>query len=529
MAALHTDFLVVGAGASGAAVTWRLATLGRSVLCIDQGGWFDPDETGPGRPGYEAAKSGTLSADPNQRRSKADYPVDNDASPIGAMIGNGFGGGTNLWAAHAPRYRPGDFTMATDDGVGADWPIRYADLEPYFELNEARIGVAGRLGDPTLPPRRDVPLPLPPLNPAVARIGAAAERLGWHVWPVDLVVGRDAGTGPRCRHPGPCESGCPSRRRASTAEAYLREAEAAGARLHPFTRALRIETDADGRVSRVLCARGGEPVTIHAGTVVLAMNGIGTPRLLLASACEMWPDGLANRSGLVGRNLMLHPYGWASGAFAEPLGGGMAGPTAGMVSLEFFATDRTRGAVRGMKLQVSPGAGPLWPAFTAGGGAAELTRAGLTLRDDAEFQLDHIAGISVCVEDLPDPENRILLSPTLADDDGVPAPRIVYRLSDNSRALIGHGTARSAQLLRAAGAVHVETTPLVGPAGFHLMGTAVMGRDAATSVVDPFGRCHDVPNLFVVDSSVFVTASSLNPTATSQAFALRAADHMASR
>jgi choline dehydrogenase-like flavoprotein len=132
----------------------------------------------------------------------------------------------------------------------------------------------------------------------------------------------------------------------------------------------------------------------------------------------------------------------------------------------------------------------------------------------------------VCAEDLADPENRITLSDTLTDRDGLPAAKMIYKLSENSRKILDFGMERAEEVLLAAGAQEIFRTPLRPEAGFHLMGTARMGTDADTSVVDPFGRSHDHPNLFIADASVFVTAAAINPTATAQALALRAADHI---
>ena len=248
---------------------------------------------------------------------------------------------------------------------------------------------------------------------------------------------------------------------------------------------------------------------------MLAANGIGTPRLLLASASGVFPHGLANGSGLVGRRLMLHPYAWADGWFPEPFRL-PAGQTAGLVSLEFGSTRPECGFVRGSKLQLSVGAPAPGVCFDR-------------FEDGVADPRAHLAGISVSAEDLPDPDNRVTLSSTRADEDGVALPRMVYRVSANSRAILDFGIERAAEVLRAAGAVAIEPTFLKAQAGFHLMGTARMGGDPETSVVDRFGRCHEVPNLFVADASTFVTASCLNPSATAQALALRTADHIATR
>ena len=292
----------------------------------------------------------------------------------------------------------------------------------------------------------------------------------------------------------------------------MRDAVAAGAKLLTNSRVLRLEHDSRARISGLVCAEADRRFHVRADRFVLAANGIGTPRLLLASASSTFPDGLANGSGLVGRRLMQHPYGWVDGWFAEPHDLPV-GQTAGLISLEFGATQPERGFLRGSKLQLSIGA----PAPGVRFDAYEIN--GVDPRAP-------VIGLSVSAEDLPEPENRVALSPTRLDDDGIPLPRMIYRLSTNTRAILDFGTARAAEVLRAAGAEAIEYTPLKAEAGFHLMGTTRMGHDPASSVVDKFGRCHEVSNLFVADASTFVTASALQPTATAQALALRTADHI---
>lgn len=524
MGDIEADIVVIGAGATGAAAAWRLATGGLSVVCIERGDWFDYaalHETGAHGSGRNEAL-----ANPNRRRGAADYPVDDIDSPIKPMIGNGVGGSTIYWAAHEPRFRPEDFRTFSLDGVGADWPLTYGDLTKWYELNEAQMGLAFVPGDPSAPPRRAAPLPLPGTGAAARRMAAAFDRLGWHWWPVDLVVGRDTGASDveRCTHPGPCDIGCPARRRASVDSSYWPAAIAAGARLLTGARVLSLEHDRSGRVTAAITATEAGRVRVRGERFVLAANGMGTPRLLLASTSGAFPDGLANRSGQVGRNLMLHPYAWVDGRFDSPLGTWVPGEKAGLISLEFYPV-RAGGIRRGVKLQLSAGQGPSDAAL---GGPDGPLPWGRGHHQAFTRGFDRVMGLSICAEDLPEPDNRIVLSDRLADSDGVPAPRMVYSVSDNTKRLLEFGMDRAEEALREAGAVSTTRTPLKTEAGFHLMGTARMGTDPETSVVDAYGRCHEAANLVIADASVFVTASALNPTASAQALALRAADRILS-
>ncbi len=530
---MTTDVLVIGAGAAGAALSWRLATRGIRVICLEQGGWTPP-ETGPGSdPAWERRRTADWHPNPNRRSSPADHPVDDTHSPIRPLMWNGVGGSTVLWSAHLPRLHPSDFRVRTLDGVADDWPLAYADLAPYYALNERMMGVAGLPGSPAYPRSTDYPdddapcLPPAPLLPTERRMTDALDRLGWHWWPADIGIN----TGPHgpsrgaCVHCGPCEIGCHHRAKASVDVTYWPAAIAAGVRLIPGARVAEIPTDAQGRATgAVWINRAGLRRMTRAHAVVVAANGVGTPRLLLLSASGRHPNGLANSSGLVGRRLMLHPLGRVIGEFEDPIGGHRGISAGAITSHEFYETDRARGFVRGIKLQVMRSLGPAMTAL--GGGGARLPW-GAAHRPRFTDRFDRTLSISICSDDLPDEDNRVTLSPTLQDSDGLPAPAMAYTVGDNTRRALDWGLQQARTLLTEAGAIRQESIPLVRDAGFHLMGTARLGTDPECSVCDPHGRTHDVPNLFIADGSLFVTAGAVNPTNTLQALALRLADHIA--
>ncbi|WP_210483915.1 GMC family oxidoreductase [Microvirga antarctica] len=523
---VSADVVVVGAGPTGSAVAWRLAKAGQSVVCIERGDWFPYDQIKREAPDWELRRGSVLSSNPNVRRGPFDVPVDDRLSPIKPMVGHAVGGSSIFWSAHVPRFRPEDFRTASVDGVGADWPISYDDLAPYYELNERRVGTAFAVGDPSAPPHGDHGLTLPTIGAHGRRIARAFDSLGWHWWPVDLVVGQaaDEPQTSHCDHIGPCDLGCPSRIRSGADRAYMSDAIADGARLMTRTRVVRLVHDETDRVTAAICATDEGMVRVRGKTFVLAANGMGTPRLLLLSRSERYPQGLANRSGLVGRNLMLHPYARIDGLFDARTGAWAAGEKAGLVSFEFFATRPENGTVRGVKLQLTGGPPPVALARGATVGQPLPWGAGHHAAFEARF--DCLCGFTVCAEDLADENNRIALSDTIVDCDGLPAAQMIYSISDNSRRLLDFGMARAEEVLRGAGAIEIFPTPLRTETGFHLMGTARMGDDPRRSVVDQWGRCHDVPNLVIADASVFVTSSSINPTATAQALALRAADQI---
>jgi choline dehydrogenase-like flavoprotein len=518
MAEEAVDVLIIGAGASGAAFAWSMAETRMNILCLEQGEWMNP-ATYPGmRSDWEVHQLGDFALSPNVRRRPADYPVNDSESPIAASMFNAVGGSTIMYAAHFPRFHPSDFRVRSLDGVADDWPLDYQRLAPFYDVNAHMMGVSGLAGDPAYPPKR-VPLPPVALGKLGETLARGFNRLGWHWWPSDSAITtlEHEGRAP-CINAGTCLLGCAQGSKASTDITYWPAALRQGVRLQTHCRVREITVGADGMAEGVIYYDAdGVERRQKAHVVVLACNGIGTPRLLLNSRSKPFPDGLANRSGLVGKNLMFHPYAMVTGIFEERLEG-YKGPTGCCImSQEFYETDLSRGFVRGYSLEILRGFGPVSTALW-GMSNGRLPWGPDHHRAYAEL-FDRTAGMVVICEDLPEPTNRVSLDPDLADSNGIPAPKVTYRLSDNSRAMLQHCVERAKEVLEAAGAVQTVAEAPLPFAGWHLMGT-----DPRTSVVNEWGRSHDVRNLFIIDGSVFVTAAAVNPTNTIQALALYVAD-----
>ncbi len=532
MASMHapreTDVLIIGAGAAGAAAAWRLATNGIAVTCLEQGDWVDPRRAPQLAADWERVRQGAWHPNPNIRRGGADYPIDDTDSPIRPMLFNGVGGSTVMWSCHAPRMQPSDFRMRSLDGVGRDWPLGYAELAPYYALNERMMGVSGEAGDPAMPPREARASPPTALSPAEQRIARVFDRLGWHWWPGDVAINTGSAALPGlCNGCGPCELGCPNRAKGSADVTYWPAAIAAGVRLATRARVAEVTHDRAGRADgAVFIDHEGARRRIAARIVLLAASGIGTPRLMLMSRSGRFPRGLANDGDLVGRGLMLHPLARVTGVFNSPVGGHRGIAAGAIISREFYEDDPRRGFRRGFKLQILRSHGP---ALVALGSTAGQVAWGRSHHRRFMEIFDHTLGVSICADDLPERENRITLHETLTDGDGLPAPRMSYRVGANTRAILDAGMSRARELLDAAGAAEQHEMPLIRDAGFHLMGTCAMGDDHEHSVVDRWGECHAVPGLFVIDASGFATAAAVNPTNTLQALALRTADRIISR
>lgn len=522
----HVDVLVIGAGPSGAVVSHTLATAGFSVRCLEQGDRVDPSDFPANHPEWELLCQSAWAHDPNVRRLPADYPLDVSDSDMSPIMFNAVGGSSLFYGAEWPRLLPSDFRVRTLDGVADDWPIRYEDLKPYHDEIDRFIGVAGLEGDPAYPAGLEYPLPPHPLGKTGRRAAESANELGWHWWPgTNAIASRKHQTLDRCARWGVCEWGCPEGAKASFDRIYLPQALGAGAQLTTGARVRRILTNARGQASGVeWIDRDGIEHLQSANAVVICANGIGTPRLLLNSANSSHPDGLANSSGLVGRNLMLHPNCSVAGYYDDDLESWF-GPAGQVVhSMEFYDTRQEHDFVRGSKFNAIPMPGPL--------NAVEAHRGGDfdDLWGDAFHDVIRLHGSGILwaanSEDLPEESNRVELDSVLVDADGIPAPKISYRISDNTRKILRFSVERLSELHQAGGASKTFACELWVDQPGHLLGTARMGDDPTKSVVDAYGRCHDVENLYIADGSIFVTSGSANPTATITALALRVAKQL---
>ncbi len=521
------DVLIVGAGASGGAIAWSLADTRMRIVCLEQGGWMKPTDFPSNGRDWEARQFGDFSVSPNIRRNAADYPINEDDSPIKVANFNGVGGGTVLYAGHFPRMHPSDFRVRSLDGVADDWPISYDTLAPYYALNDRMMGISGLAGDPAYPPKEAV-MPPVPLGRTGTTLGRGLNKLGWHWWAADTAMATQDYEGrARCINLGHCMGGCAQGAKASTDITYWPQAIRARVELRTGCRVHRIVTNDEDMATGVLYfdADGIEQFQA-ASVVIVACNGVGTPRLLLNSASARFPDGLANRSGMVGRNLMFHPYASIYGYFDHEMDG-YRGPPIGTWSQEFYETDLNRGFVRGYTFQINRGQGPVTTAYT--GMRTGKIPWGADHHRAFRKIFCHNAGMVAICEDLPEAHNTVTLDPALKDADGIPAPKTTYTLSENSRRMLEHAVARGTDILRAAGAWDVVSESPLQLAGWHLMGTARMGTDPTRSVVNEWGRSHDVKNLFIVDGSVFVTSAGVNPTSTIQALALYVADSIKQR
>jgi choline dehydrogenase-like flavoprotein len=516
---MEADVIVVGAGASGAAVAWNLARNGIQVLCLEQGYTHDPTRLPSTESTWELKKLSTHSPFPNIRKGPSDYPINDSASPIAIANFNAVGGSTILYSGHFPRLHPSDFLTFSLDGVGFDWPLTYDELQPYFQLNDKMMGVAGLEGDPAYPEISGL-LPPVPMGRVGERLAEGFNKLGWHWWPSYAAINtRSNSRRSKCINLGPCNTGCAQSAKSSVDVTYWPEALAMGARLETGVQVIQLIEGEDGEVAGVSAILpDGSQATYTSKVVVLACNGVGTPRLLLNSPSRQSTAGLANTSGQVGRNLMLHPLGYIEGVFDEDLDSHLGPQGCCIASHEFYETSSERDFSRGYSFQILRGPSPVETAMS--GTLRREISWGSQHHEDFRRRFGRIASMTAILEDLPEPDNQVGLDPNLRDKHGMPAPVVTYRLGHNTKRMLSHALQRGRELMLAAGAVKTYAFGPVRESGWHLMGTTRMGDDPSESVVNRFGRAHDVPNLYIADSSVFPTAGAVNPTSTLQAFAL---------
>jgi len=535
----EVDFVVIGSGAAGGIMAKQLATAGFSVVVLEQGGWgkfgrdweYTKDELVNGNP----APADRLMSDPTRQRNTFRRSDKEKAGPGTHAYGCVVGGGTVTYGGSSWRHLPWEFNekshVGADAGTGlADWPITYDELEPYYTQAEWEMGISGlRVSSPFVAPMsKDYPVPPVPLKSSGALFEVAAKKLGLTVVPGPLAIITQSYMGRTgCVNCGMCSGfGCHVGARSSSAATVLPRAVATGnCEIRPWSYVREIPVDDRGRVTGAIYFDADKrEVFQKAKAVVLSANGSESARLLLLSKSARFPDGLANSSGVVGKYLMVGNGAGASALFEHELND-YKGVISGAGIVDYVPSDPKRGfygggrlTSRGFDTPISYGLNGLSPGTARWGAAYKKA-----LREEA----NHKMNISCFVTQLPLETNRVDLDPDVKDDWGLPAMRITTQSHADDIKNMEFFTQKSVEILEAAGAKKVWASPVRdGRGGAHNRGTCRMGNDPKTSVVDKFHRAHDVPNLFVVDGSNFVTGGRNHPTLTIQALAFRAAEHL---
>jgi choline dehydrogenase-like flavoprotein len=529
------DFVIVGSGSAGGILAKELSTAGFDVVVFEQGPYrkaedFYHDELAiifgeellNGLPG----NGQTFRDDPNK---KAVMPQ--GRTPV--RYAQTVGGSSVHFTANFWRFRESDFKERSllgsiSDTNFADWPISYEELEPYYTKVDWDIGVSGAPGPFDAPRSKPFPMPPLPIKSSGVLLERGAKKLGLHAQVEPLAILSQPHNGrPGCIKCGYCMFfSCEVNAKSSTLAAMIPLAEASGhCEIRAESAVFRVETDARGRASEVLYYDPeGNERSQKARAVILSANGAETARLLLMSASAQQPDGLANSSGFVGRNLMFNAHSITQGVFEHPLND-YKGVQVSRIVHDFYENDEKRGFYGGGGID----ARPLWSAtpilHAMQGMPPDVPNWGAQFKDEMAHNFTRQLCFIGPTTSLALDRNNITLDPESTDQWGRPAIRLTYRDHDDDLAMAKFLQDRSMELLDAAGAEKSWRRPLeLSTGGEHLLGTCRMGDDPATSVVNRDHRSHDIPNLFICDGSSFVTSGRGQPTMTIMALAFRAAD-----
>ncbi|PSP80956.1 GMC family oxidoreductase [Halobacteriales archaeon QS_4_69_225] len=511
------DVCVVGAGPAGALVANRLAA-DHEVVVLDAGPRFDPEDRlnrqeRAIRPAYDRPDVWEMGGPRDAHAASGEWFY-----PLNHARVKGVGGSTLHWQGMVMRLHEADFSSGTERGVGPDWPLDYADLRPYYAEAERAFGVSGADDNPFGPPR-EAPFPNPAFPPSHSDslFAEACEELDIATHSVPNARNSEPYDGRgECVGYGTCQPVCPSGAKYD-ATVHVESAESAGATVIDRARVTELAHGPDRIEAAVYVAPDGTEHRQTADAFVLAAGGVEIPRLLLLSASKLYPDGLANSSGAVGRYFTDHLFAGVGGVLEERTRQNHVGFVT-TESHQFY--DEADETVAPFKLEFLNYAGP---------SPVELAMTGDDWGDDLLGRLresygGHVA-VGALVEQLPREDSYVGLDDERTDDLGNPVPDVHWTVGDRALRTIERSNEIQRDILAELGA---EVTWTAGPdstgPAYHHMGTTRMGEEPTESVVDPTLCTHDLENCWIASSSVFPTGGAVNPTLTIAALALRAAD-----
>jgi choline dehydrogenase-like flavoprotein len=532
------DFVIVGSGSAGGILAKELSTNGFKVVVLEQGPHrtakdFTHDELsvsmlGELRGGGNEAHQQTFRDDESKEATVSPIPPAEYAQTVG---GSSVHFTANFW-----RFRESDFMerslLGPISGTNfADWPISYADIEPYYTRVDWEIGVSGAPGPNDSFRSKPFPMPPIPVKSSGVLLERGAKKMGWNAQPAPLaILSKPLNNRPACINCGFCMGfGCEADAKSSTLAAMIPLAEASGnCEIRAECAVFRIATNAQGKADEVFYydPQGNER-SQKARAVIVSANGAETSRLLLNSASETHPDGLANSSGYVGRNLMFNGHSIAHALFEHQLND-FKGVQVTRIIHDFYESEPARGFYGGGGIDGRPLDAATPVSFASAGSPPGVPKWGAEFKHHLEQDFTRHMSVLNSTTSLALDRNNITIDPTHKDRWGRPSIRLTYKDHDDDLAIAKFLQDRSVELLDAAGAQKSWRDHIGYQSnGAHLLGTCRMGDDPQTSVVDKFHRTHDVRNLFLCDGSSFVTSGRGQPTMTIMALAFRAAEHIA--
>ncbi len=502
--------VIIGSGAGGGTLANELCQKGVNVVVLEAGKRYTIDD-------FTNVEWNSFSqlAWLDKRTTSGSWRVAKDFGGLPTWICKTVGGTTTHWAGASLRIQENEFKVKSvyGDIPGAnllDWPLTLKDLEPYYSKAEDKMGVTRTHGIPGLPGNNNFKV-----------MYEGARRLGYQ----HCHTGRMAiNSRPRkgrvaCQQLGFCFQGCKTGAKWSTLYTEIPAAEATGRfDLRPQSHVIQITHDKSGKADGVVYVdKDGKQHRQKARLVCVAGNSIETPRLLLMSESAKYPDGLANSSGQVGKNYMRHMTGSVYATFDKPVNMYRGTTMAGIITDE-SGNDPKRGFVGGYEMESLSLGLPFMAAFLDPGAWGPSFTAAMD-------QYDHMAGMWLVGEDMPQEKNGVTLHPTEKDQNGMPVPNVHFDDHVNDIAMRNHAYKQGSAVYDAVGATAVYEVPPYPST--HNLGTCRMSAKAKDGVCDKWGQTHDIKNLFISDGSQFTTGGAENPTLTIVTLAIRQADHIA--
>jgi choline dehydrogenase-like flavoprotein len=540
------DVVVIGTGAGGGTTIKTLCEAGLKVCALNAGRRLDPNRDfrhhrkpwdlkfrGFGDPAKRAESYGYMDNEYLENVWEHEIPFTTAPGTVW-MWPRCFavGGKTNFWGRSSARFGDIDFRAASLDGHGVDWPLTYAEIAPYYSRIERMIGVASTVqGRPSNPDGEY----LPPFNFRCLDhiLQKGAEKIGVPYLPDRIAQLTESIEGsPACHFCGACTTGCDTGSFFSTSWRFLPKAEATNnLELRTDTLAKNILTDASGKATGVayIDRRTNQEQEVYGRAVVVAASCIESARIMLNSKSRHWPEGIANSSGQLGRNLCDHLYGESANGHLPQLLGQPSFPdnvgdnqVAWMPRWQNLQDPHEEKFVRGYS--VYPGGGCTeypWYAAQAEGFGSAYKRA-------VKRRYPSPVNFTIQAPSLPAATNFVDLDPDVKDKYGIPVARIHFQWDENVLSMWEHSKDVCAEVIRSAGGVYEGSAqePAIPGWSLHETGTCRMGNDPKKFVTNRFGQTHDVPNLYVCDASVFPSSTDKTTTISIMAFALRTCDHI---
>ena len=368
-------------------------------------------------------------------------------------------------------------------------------------------------------------LPPLPLGKSGELMAKTFNKLRWHWWPsYSGILSKNYMKRKKFKRAGYYNMIIPYEAKSSIDNTYLPLIKNKKFKLLTDSRAIKLNINLKGEIKEVIFSHKKKKYKAKGSIFILACSGLGTPRLLLNSKNKEFPDGIANRSGLVGKNLMLHPLGYVEGTFKNYLGSNIGPQGCNIYSHQFYETNKKNKYKRGYTIQVLRSGNVI--------NTAEQLLKFNKIKFGKKFYdsfFEHYGKqipLAIISEDLPELHNRVEIDKNNLDSTGMPGVKVFYKISKNTKEILKDGLKKGTLLMNKAGAKKIFSYAPVRNTGWHIMGTAKMGSNFKNSVVDSNGTCHDVRNLFIIDSSIFPSSSGVNPASTIQAISLKITDYI---